>query len=186
MAADILGAEQLGIPAILLGTRNEQAKHSCKELTQLRRSSHVRPKQPGLVTFLVINAVFFDLDDTLLDRERFLCTQHDRLSALQHIPRQHYASRFADLDARGRVWKDCVYQALVSEFSVSGLSWRDLLEDYEAEFGHCCIPFPDLLPTITSLHAAGYRLGIISNGRALAFSAVSFARWASNTFSPSS
>ena len=83
----------------------------------------------------MIKAILFDLDGTLLDRDRslarFIDMQYDRLIAhLRRIPRAGYTARFVELDSRGHVWKDKVYQSLVEEFDLSDITWQDLLEDY--------------------------------------------------------
>ena len=114
-------------------------------------------------------AVFFDLDGTLLDRDssvrRFVEAQHDRLASdLSHIPKATYVAEFVALDCRGHVWKDKVYQALVEEFSITGMTWQALLEDYETQFQFNCVPFPGLLPMLSELKDEGYSLGIVTNG----------------------
>ncbi len=118
----------------------------------------------------MINSVIFDLDGTLLDRDRsveqFVAVQHDRLSEhLSHIPKNDYIARFIELDCHGHVWKDKVYQALVSEFAIEGISWQSLLKDYEIQFQYHCVPFEFLTEMLNELKEQGYLLGIITNGR---------------------
>jgi putative hydrolase of the HAD superfamily len=115
-------------------------------------------------------AVLFDLDGTLLDRdtsiEQFISAQYDRLTEyLSCIPKANYIARFIELDCHGHVWKDKVYQDLVAEFAIVGMSWQALLADYETQFQHHCVPFPFLTKMLDELTAQGYLLGIITNGR---------------------
>jgi putative hydrolase of the HAD superfamily len=114
--------------------------------------------------------VLFDLDGTLLDRDesvkQFIAVQYDRLNNhLNHIPQTEYAARFIELDCHGHVWKDKVYQELVSEFKITSMTWQALLHDYETQFQFHCVPFIGLVEMLETLQQRGYRLCIITNGR---------------------
>jgi putative hydrolase of the HAD superfamily len=118
----------------------------------------------------MIKSVIFDLDGTLLDRdasiEQFVSVQYDRLTEhFSHIPKNDYIAKFIELDCHGHVWKDQVYQALVSEFVIEEMSWQSLLEDYEMQFQYHCVPFQFLAEMLNELKQQGYLLGIITNGR---------------------
>jgi putative hydrolase of the HAD superfamily len=117
----------------------------------------------------LIRAVFFDLDGTLLNRDEsvriFIERQYDRLNKLVgHIPKEKYVARFIELDNRGYVWKDKVYQQLVDEFNIADITWEELLQDYISEFKNTCVPFPNLIRMLEELKSNHLKLGMITNG----------------------
>jgi putative hydrolase of the HAD superfamily len=118
----------------------------------------------------MIDAVLFDLDGTLLDRDAsllaFVRDQHERLYRwLGHVPEDRYVARFLALDQRGHVWKDEVYRRLVVELEIRGIGWDALLDDFLAQLHRHCVGCPHLHTTLEQLSRAGLKLGIISNGR---------------------
>jgi putative hydrolase of the HAD superfamily len=117
----------------------------------------------------MIKAVIFDLDGTLLNRDesvkRFIDNQYERLIKwLDHITKEEYISRFIELDKRGYVWKDKVYQQLTQEFHITGVTWEVLLQDYISEFKYNCIPFDNLIHMLKELKRSNLQLGMITNG----------------------
>ncbi|MBE4910537.1 HAD family hydrolase [Bacillus luteolus] len=118
----------------------------------------------------MIKAVLFDLDGTLLNRDasvaQFIQNQYERLvDSVGHIPKEEYIARFIELDARGYVWKDTVYQQIVKEYKITKFHWEDLLKDYIEEFKHSCVPFPNLIRMLDELKGKSLKLGIITNGQ---------------------
>lgn len=117
----------------------------------------------------MIKAAIFDLDGTLLNRDEsvkmFVERQYDRLhKQIGHIPKKTYITRFIELDNRGYVWKDKVYQQLVKEFDIVDITWEELLQDYISEFKHNCIPFPNVVRMLEELKRNNLLLGMITNG----------------------
>ncbi|MEG0383111.1 MAG: HAD family hydrolase [Solibacillus sp.] len=117
----------------------------------------------------MIKAVIFDLDGTLLNRDesmkKFIDYQYERLNKwLAHIPKEKYISRFIELDNRGYVWKDKVYQQLTEELEITGITWDDLLQDYINQFQYHCVPFPNLVSMLEELRSNNFILGMITNG----------------------
>jgi len=117
----------------------------------------------------MIKAVIFDLDGTLLNRDesvkKFIDNQYERLNKwVNHIPKEKYITRFIELDHRGYVWKDKVYQQLTEELEITSVTWEDLLQDYISQFKNNCIPFPNLFEMLEELRKNNLNLGIITNG----------------------
>ncbi|MGE7809033.1 HAD family hydrolase [Lysinibacillus capsici] len=117
----------------------------------------------------MMKAALFDLDGTLLNRdasvELFIKQQYERLKGvLGFIPKEQYIARFIQLDKRGYVWKDHVYQLLVEEFHLVHITWEELLQDYLNEFKYSCVPFPNLIPMLEQLKRDQLALGMITNG----------------------
>jgi putative hydrolase of the HAD superfamily len=115
-----------------------------------------------------IKAVLFDLDGTLLDRDTslagFVLDQYERLFKQAGIDKEAFVKRFVELDNHGYVWKDKVYQQLISEFSLDSWEWEELLKDYLAKFQDHCIGYPHLIEMLNKLKTNGIKLALISNG----------------------
>lgn len=112
--------------------------------------------------------MLFDLDGTLLDRDTslvlFVRDQYDRYPQFQIVDKDVFVQRFIDLDNHGYVWKDKVYQQLIHEFSILGVEWTELLNDYLDGFQKHCVGFPNLINMLSELKNNGVKVALISNG----------------------
>jgi putative hydrolase of the HAD superfamily len=120
----------------------------------------------------MIKAILFDLDGTLFDRctsvVRCIEQQYDRFQdLLAHVPKEHYVARFVALDCRGYVTKDIVYQQFVTDFALSQNMWEQLFQDFYTSYHHHAVGFPQLQAVLSTLRSQGFRLGMITNGRAV-------------------
>ncbi|KYC99902.1 2-haloalkanoic acid dehalogenase [Heyndrickxia sporothermodurans] len=118
----------------------------------------------------MIKAVLFDLDGTLLNRDlsvrEFICDQYHRFYRfLGHIPKEKYVSKFIELDCRGYVWKDKVYEQLVNEYNIHTITPEQLLEDYITQFKNSCVLYPNLIVMLEMLKDNNMKLGMITNGK---------------------
>lgn len=115
----------------------------------------------------MIKGVLFDLDGTLLDRDRsliaFLEHQYHRIHALHDVDKDIFIQRFIELDQKGYVWKDKIYQSLIEEMNLD-FTWEKLLEDYIESFQNHCIGFPGLIELLDYLKEKNIKLAIITNG----------------------
>jgi putative hydrolase of the HAD superfamily len=117
-----------------------------------------------------LEAVIFDLDGTLLNRNasliKFIDDQYERYkSELRLVDKEYYKNRFIELDCRGYVRKDRVYKQLLQELKITALAAEDLMEDYITNFKHSCVPFPNLHDVLDKLQRMEIKLGLISNGK---------------------
>lgn len=115
----------------------------------------------------MVKAILFDLDGTLLDRDRslaaFLAQQFERVPALRGMGREAYIRRFVELDRKGYVWKDVVYRTLIEEYRLE-LDWQEMVDDYVRSFQRHCVGFPGMIAMLDTFKRQGYKLGVITNG----------------------
>jgi putative hydrolase of the HAD superfamily len=117
----------------------------------------------------LIEAVLFDLDQTLLDRKSslaaFLRGQWELFRhGLGNADFGTWSSRFVALDKQGMVRKSEVYPQLLTEFGGDPALTGALLADYSSRSCHYAVGCPGMQSTITTLRAHRLKLGIITNG----------------------
>ena len=117
-----------------------------------------------------IKAVVFDLEGTLLDRkksrEKFIEEQYERFhDYLVNIQAIDYKNKFIALDDDEDHDKPELYKAIIKDFHVDRLTWKDLFHDFEMHFYRYVFPYYDTLYTLERLNQYNYVTGVIANGK---------------------
>lgn len=115
-----------------------------------------------------IQAVFFDLDGTLLDRrrsfERFVRDQWARFANCQTADQEQYVETLIELDRDGYAPRKALFTGVIARFGIPSDMADTLLDDYRAGFPSACLLFPDAAQTLSYLRTSGLKLGMITNG----------------------
>ena len=117
----------------------------------------------------MIEAVLFDLDQTLFDRksslDAFLRDQWEQFSSgLGDAPMDAWRSRFLVLDNQGLVPKSKVYPQILADFGGDPAISDALLTDFYARSCEFARGFPGMEMTLVALRASGLKVGIVTNG----------------------
>ena len=115
------------------------------------------------------DAVLFDLDDTLLDRDAAIRLFAERLayryaSDLEPGSADRLVLSFPEWDQRGFRPRDAVFLDLVDR-----LLWRkppdldDFLHFWFAVFPECAVPMAGLTEVLTALREHGIQIGVVTN-----------------------
>ena len=118
-----------------------------------------------------INAVLFDLDDTLYDREelvrRVVTDQYEVFSEdLRTVPKDEFVARVIQLDDHGYADKRALYTTVVTAWGVPPDLIERLAQNFWTSYDEkCCLP-DDTRITLQTLRLNGMKLGVITNGGA--------------------
>jgi putative hydrolase of the HAD superfamily len=117
-----------------------------------------------------IKAVVFDLEGTLLDRkksrDKFIEEQYERFhDYLVSIQLADFKNKFIELDDDEDHDKPELYKAIIKDFHIDRLTWKDLFHDFEMHFYRYVFPYYDTLYTLEKLTKRDYLTGVIANGK---------------------
>lgn len=116
-----------------------------------------------------MQAVLFDLDETILDRSGslrdFVQWQASEQLGLDISEVARFTDQFIELDQKGMVWKDRVYERLIPEFSLTNWSVDDLLQSYVLTFCAFCKPRSGADAAINEFKSHGYKIALVTNGK---------------------
>jgi putative hydrolase of the HAD superfamily len=116
-----------------------------------------------------INAVLFDLDDTLYDREelvrRVVTDQYDAFSDdLRSVPKDDFVARVIQLDDHGYADKRALYTAVVAEWGLTPDLIDRLAQNFWTSYDKKCFLPEDTRLTLQALRQNRIKLGVITNG----------------------
>lgn len=115
-----------------------------------------------------INAIIFDLDNTLIDRQRAFKEMLERKLPL-FVPehKQHQIPKMIEdilrWDANGTVSRYTCFQQFLKEYDIDTISAEELDQSWANESGSTAYLFDDVIATLSELKKK-YRLALLSNG----------------------
>ncbi|OCJ12774.1 hypothetical protein A6U86_04100 [Rhizobium sp. AC27/96] len=117
----------------------------------------------------MIEAVMFDLDETLIDRraalKAFLPDQFERFrDQLQGVTLQAFEATFLALEKEGLVDKQKLYPRLAADLDMDSHCGARLLSDFQTHYPHFAKLSIGALETLVALRVRGLKTAIISNG----------------------
>lgn len=117
-----------------------------------------------------IKAIIFDLEGTLLDRQKsrdkFIEEQYERFhDYLVRVQASDFRKKFIELDDDEDHDKPDLYKEIIKQFNIDRLTWKDLFHDFEMHFYRYVFPFYDTTYTLRKLKQAHYKIGVIANGK---------------------
>ena len=120
---------------------------------------------------MTAEAVLFDLDGTLYDRDRLVAAlvgdQYDAFSdELVGVTRERYVAAVLAMDAHGHGEKSAGYPRVVGDLGLEPPLADRLLEHFWAHYDDYCELSEDTRLTLQTLRSRGIKLGVVTNGGA--------------------
>jgi putative hydrolase of the HAD superfamily len=119
---------------------------------------------------MTVAAVLFDLDETLFDRSSsvraFVHAQFLKTNLGRPIEAKHIATRFLELDNRGRTSKRVVYRTILGELGIEDDAIGDaMFSEYENNSWQFARLFDGADEMLTSVAELGLPVAIVTNGQ---------------------
>jgi putative hydrolase of the HAD superfamily len=116
-----------------------------------------------------LQAVLFDLDDTLHDKSATLCVFAKAQHASNDLGRigidaTDWVKQFVLLNNE-RIEKAEVFARLAREFKIPDAVQSALLHDFDANLGRSSLPFPGSVELLQACRVRGLKIGLVTNGR---------------------
>ena len=117
----------------------------------------------------MLEAVLFDLDGTLYDRDRLVAAlvddQYDAFAReLDGVPRSRFVGAVLEMDEHGYGEKATGYARVARDLGLPSPLAARLLEHFWARYDDFCELGQDTRLALHGLRAAGLKLGIVTNG----------------------
>lgn len=123
--------------------------------------------EPRTSVFRSMQAVVFDLDETLIDRReslsRYAECLHAEFRSQTTMAIAEFVAEFHRLDDNGRVSRDQFFDSLASR-TFSGTTAEQLRGHFESRAWQSPQLFPGIRDTLLHIRTRGWRIGIITNG----------------------
>ncbi|TSB48444.1 HAD family hydrolase [Alkalicoccobacillus porphyridii] len=114
------------------------------------------------------NAILFDLDQTLLDKDlslkQFARHQYDSFSLHDYTELEPFVIEFVKQHHQVQS-KETVYGKLIDTFLMDRTLLSPLVAHLDQHFPAACIGIPGLIECLQTLKRNQYKIGIITNGR---------------------
>src|SRR5438128_5678039 len=116
----------------------------------------------------MIQAVLFDLDGTLYDRDETIQTlAREQFAAfkdrMSHVGEARFLDRFLALDEHGYSSRSDLYRRLAEEFDLDDEMAVELERHFWAQYSRHSEVSDDTWTTLRTLRAAGMKLGVVTN-----------------------
>jgi putative hydrolase of the HAD superfamily len=115
----------------------------------------------------MMNAVLFDLDNTLYDSEEYFLGAFKAISSV--VSEKYHVAEMAVYKSLVKIWKKKtsmyphLFNDLLSAFQIDESELQNLVEIFN-KYDGIIGPYNDTIPTLSALRKKGYQLGLVTDG----------------------